>query len=100
MTDFITQLRDLERKVNYLRGGRIWKAPKHFADRRILEDELNTPLLKWIDGDHIYTAEIRVFCGGDSVYISTNFTKDGRKTVYTEIKDSIHRMAEQDKEVI
>ena len=98
MTDFINQLRDLVTKAEKLHGCFFWTAPKTAADRRYMESRWSTPLLKWIDNDHIYTAEITVRVSCRNVYATTSYTKDGKVTNLTAIRNSLHRLESLTKE--
>ena len=74
------------------RSSYFWTPPSGASARRYIEQINSHKTVRWTEGGHEYTAaySVRVSCW--NVYASGTYTKDGRKTTLTAIKNSYKRM--------
>ena len=77
-----------------------YMTPSSLAAGRRLEEKRGTvPEFTWTEGGHKYTACYKVTCSCVHVYASGYYTRDGKKTNLTTIKNSLARLeAEQEQE--
>lgn len=70
----------------------FWTPPGHAAERRAYEKRNSVELITWEEGGHEYTAEYTVSCSCKNVYAYGNYTRDGKRTTITAIRNSYLRM--------
>lgn len=69
------------------------------AGRRCEEKQGTVPEFSWTEGGHKYTACYKVICSCAHVYANGYYTRDGKRTNLTAIKNSLKRLeAEQEQE--
>ena len=69
------------------------------AGRRLEEKRGTVPEFTWTENGHKFTACYKVTSSCDHVYASGYYTRDGKKTNLTAIKNSLKRLeAEQEQE--
>ena len=69
------------------------------AGRRMEEKRGTIPEFAWTEGGRKYTASYKVTCSCAHVYASGYYTRDGKKTNLTAVKNSLARLeAEQERE--
>lgn len=75
-----------------------YMTPSSLAAGRRLEEKRGTvPEFAWTEGGHKYTACYKVTCSCAHVYASGYYTRDGKKTNLTAVKNSMARLeAEQE----
>lgn len=78
----------------------FYMTPSSLAAGRRWEEKRGTvPEFAWTEGGREYTACYKVICSCDHVYASGYYTRDGKKTTLTAIKNSLKRLeAEQEQE--
>ena len=74
------------------RNAYFWSPPNTAAGRRQMERYNNIDRVEWSEGDHNYTAEYTVNVTCSNVYAYGTYTRDGRRTTLTAIRNSYNRM--------
>lgn len=62
--------------------------------RRDYEDAHSIPTVEWDEGGRHYTAEFTTQCSCHNVYAKGSYTRDGKPTTLTAIRNSYRRMTE------
>lgn len=75
-----------------MRGAYYYDSPKSAGSRRYYEKTHSHPLIEWSEGGHTYTAQFTVACSCANVYAFGRYTRDGKKTTLTAIKNSYKRL--------
>lgn len=79
-------------EADRMKSAYFFTPPTSAGERRSYEKRHSHPLVEWTEGGHTYTARYDVSCSCKNVYASGEYTKDGRKTTLTAIKNSLKRM--------
>ena len=69
--------------------------PAGAGGRRRYEKMHSHDLVEWSEGGHTYTAEFTVECSCRNVYAYGHYTRDGKRTTLTAIKNSYKRLTEK-----
>ena len=94
----INQIRALVAVADYYRDA-IFMTPSSLAAGRRSEEKRGTiPEFSWTEGGHKYTACYKVICSCTHVYASGYYTRDGKKTNLTAIKNSLQRLEAEQKQ--
>ena len=88
----IGQIENLIETAERMRNAYFWTPDKSAGGRRSYEKKNSVPLISWSEGGHDYTAEYIVSCSCKNIYAYGNYTRDGKKTTLTAIKNSLKRM--------
>lgn len=75
-----------------MKSAYFFTPPCNASSRRSYEKRHSNGPISWEEGGHQYTAEYTVTCSCRNVYASGNYTKDGKKTTLTAIRNSYNRM--------
>ena len=94
MEAIINAVREIVSEAENMKNAYFWNSPSSAASRRWYEKQHSHGLVEWDEGGHHYTAEYSVSCSCANVYANGNYTKDGRKTNLTAIRNSLKRMTE------
>lgn len=70
----------------------FWSSPSLASLRRKMERDNSYDTVEWIDGGNVYTAAFRVSCSVNNVYASGIYTKNGKKTTLTAVRNSYKRL--------
>ena len=93
----IHSIRALVAVADHYRCAYYMSPPSLAAGRRSEEKQGTVPEFTWTEGGHKYTACYKVTCSYAHVYASGYYTRDGKKTNLTTIKNSLQRLeAEQE----
>ena len=69
--------------------------PTYIArERRAYEDAHSIPAVEWDEGGRHYTAKYTTTCSCSNVYAKGTYTRDGKPTTLTAIRNSYRRMTE------
>ena len=63
------------------------------SSRRAYERRHSHDEITWTESGHTYTAEYEVSCSCANVYARGTYTRDGKKTTLTAIRNSYKRMS-------
>ena len=89
----IKYIADIIEKAEDFRNSYFWEPPAVANARRSYEKYHSRPEIEWTEGGHTYTAEFTVECSCRNIYAKGYYTKDGKKTTLTAIKNSYKRLA-------
>ena len=90
--DVICMIGDLIEKAEEFRTSYFWTPPANANGRRSYERRNSVQPFAWEEGGHVYSAEFRVDCSCKNVYARGEYTRDGKRTTLTAIKNSRTRM--------
>lgn len=79
--------------AEYCKNAYFWHPSASAAGRRAEEKRLSAPLVEWVDRGQKYTAAFTVSCSCSHVYASGDYTRDGKKTTLTAVKNSFQRLS-------
>ena len=94
----IKSIESIINEAEVMRNCIFFTSPGSASGRRSYERKHSHPLVTWQDGKDIFTAEYTVSCSCRNVYASGEYTRNGKKTTLTAVKNSLKRLKE--KEVI
>lgn len=93
----ISLLRKLVATADYYRYAFYMTPHSSAAGRRMEEKQATVQEFAWTEGGHKYTACYKVTCSCARVYATGYYTRDGKRTNLTAVKNSLKRMeAEQE----
>lgn len=75
-----------------MRGAYYFIPPQNAGMRRSYEKYHSHERVEWSEGGHEYSAEYTVRCTCSNVYASGEYTKDGKRTTLTAIRNSYNRL--------
>ena len=90
--NIIDQIRAIVDEAAVMKNAYFFTSPSSASSRRSYERYHSHPLAEWVEGGHTYTAEFIVLCSCHNVYARGEYTRDGKKTTLTAIKNSLKRM--------
>ena len=88
----IEQIEAIIAEAEAMRGAYFFTPPTNAGGRRSYEKRHSHPLTEWEEGGHRYTAEYTVRCTCGNVYASGEYTRDGKRTTLTAVKNSLKRL--------
>ena len=94
----ICHLKVLVAVADHYRYAFYMTPPSSVAGRRWEEKLRTVPEFSWTEGGHKYTACYKVTCSCAHVYASGYYTRDGKKTNLTAIKNSLKRLEQLEQE--
>ena len=92
LKEVIAAVRGIVDEAERMRGAYFFRPPANAYGRRRYEQEHSHAEVAWEDGGHAYTAEYCVSCSCRNVYACGTYTRDGKKTTITAIRNSLKRM--------
>ena len=95
MKDTINALKAIIAEAEKMKNAYYFKPPMSAGARRSYEKYHSHEEIRWTDGGHDYTAEFEVSCSCSNVYAKGIYTKDGKPTTLTAIRNSYKRLTEQ-----
>jgi len=94
MDNIISALGAIIDEAEAMQKAYFFTPPTHAGERRSYEKKHSHELVEWEEGGHTYTARYTVECSCKNVYAHGEYTKDGKKTTLTAIRNSYNRMKE------
>lgn len=88
----LNQIESIINEAENMKNAYFFTPPCNASSRKSYEKKHSHPLVTWTEGGHTYTAEFTVSCSCKNVYAYPSYTKDGKKTTLTAIKNSYNRM--------
>lgn len=79
-------------EAEYMKSAYFWTPPGNASGRRSYERKHSHDKVEWSENGHSYTAEYTVSCSCHNVYATGTYTRDGKKTTLTAIRNSYNRM--------
>lgn len=75
-----------------MRSAYFFTPPGNANGRRYYERKHSHDRIEWQEGGHTYTAAYTVSCSCKNVYAYGEYTRDGKKTTLTAIRNSYKRL--------
>lgn len=91
-TGIMNQIKAIITEAEQMAGAYFYGSPKSAGARRAYEKKHTHARVEWTEGGHTYTAAYNVRCSCSYVYASGDYTRDGKKTTLTAIRNSYKRM--------
>ena len=88
----INKIEAIVAEAEAMKHAYFFRPQTNAGGRRSYEKQHSHPLVEWDEGGHHYTAEYTVSCSCRNVYASGEYTRDGKKTTLTAIKNSLTRL--------
>ena len=88
----VNQIESIVDQADKFRNSYFFAPPTKAADRRNYESYNSRPEVTWMESGDTYTAEFRVGCSCHNVYARGIYTKNGKKTNLTAIRNSLKRI--------
>ena len=88
----IRNLTAIIEEADKMKSAYFFQPPTSAYARRSYERYHSHDVVSWTEGGHEYTAAYNVKCSCRNVYARGEYTKDGKKTTLTAIKNSLNRM--------
>lgn len=92
MKNTISAISAIIAEAEAMKNAYFFSSPASAGFRRSYEKQHSHNLIKWEEGGHLYSAQFTVECSCRCVYASGYYTKDGRKTTLTAIRNSLKRL--------
>ena len=101
MKDIKEKILDVIYEVDRCKGSYFWKPSGGASTRRYNERKHSIPEFSWCENGDTYTAAFVYQESCNNVYAYGVYTKNGKKTTLTAIKNSLKRMEQKsEKEVL
>ena len=92
LKEIVHAVRRIVDEAERMRGAYFFTPPANAYGRRKDEQEHSHAKVQWKEGGHAYTAEYCVSCSCRNVYARGTYTRDGKETTITAIRNSLKRM--------
>ena len=79
-------------EAEHMRSAYFFQPPTSANSRRSYERRHSHDTVTWTENGHIYTAAYIVACSCANVYARGEYTRDGKKTTLTAIRNSYKRL--------
>jgi hypothetical protein len=90
--EIIQALRGIVTEADSMKNAYFFTPPAGAGGRRAYEKKHSHATIEWEEGGHAYSAAYTVRCSCKNVYTDGAYTRDGKKTTLTAIKNSLRRM--------
>lgn len=94
MKEIINKINAIVEEATFMKNAYFWNPPCNATGRRSYEKQHSHSVVEWNEGGHHYTAEYTVSCSCKNIYAYGTYTRDGKKTTLTAVKNSLNRMEE------
>ena len=88
----INAIKAIVEEAENMKNAYYFKPPTNASSRRSYEKRHSHEEIRWTEGGHEYTAEYTVSCSCANVYAKGSYTKDGKATTLTSIRNSLKRL--------
>lgn len=92
MENIIKALENIINLAEKMKNAYFWKSPGSAGMRRSYEKQNSAEKIEWTENGHVYTAEYITTCSCKNIYAHGEYTRDGKKTTLTAIKNSLERL--------
>lgn len=92
MKNIILAIESIIKEAETMKNCYFWKSPSTASARRAYEKKHSHDMITWTEGTDTYTACYIVSCSCANIYANGEYTKNGKKTTLTAIKNSLKRM--------
>ena len=90
--EIINKIRAIVDEAETMKKAYFFHAPTSAGGRRSYEKHHSHELVEWTESGHSYTAQYTVTCSCANVYAQGTYTKDGKQTTLTAIRNSLKRL--------
>ena len=90
--DIIGSVRAIVNEADRMRNAYFFQSTQSAGARRSYEKYHSHDSVEWTENGHTFTAKYTVTCRCSNVYAAGEYTKDGKRTTLTDIKNSLARM--------
>ena len=90
----INCIEEIVEEAERMRGAYFFSPPCNANRRRTYEARHTHDTVCWEEGGHSYTASYTVKCSCRNVYARGHYTRDGKVTNLTAIKNSLRRLGD------
>lgn len=90
--ELIKKLEAIIREADHMKKSYFWRSPSLAGERRGYEKRHSHEEITWTENGSDWSARYDVRCTCQNVYASGTYTRDGRKTTLTAVKNSLLRM--------
>ncbi len=90
--EIVAAIRTVVDAAETMRNAYFFTPPGSAGGRRSYERYHSAPRVDWNEGGHEYSAEYTVTCSCANVYAFGTYTRDGKKTTLTAIRNSLRRL--------
>lgn len=91
-SEIISALRDLVDLAESMRNAYFFTPPCNASGRRSYEARHSVPEITWTDGKDTFSASFTTSCSCANVYASGCYTRNGKKTTLTAVRNSLKRL--------
>lgn len=91
----INAIKAIADEAESMKNAYYFRPPMNAGSRRSYEKRHSHDEVRWTEGGHEYTAEYTVSCSCNNVYAKGSYTKDGKTTTLTAIRNSLKRLIAQ-----
>lgn len=92
MTHIITAISAIINEAEKMKNAYFFAPPSSAGGRRSYERYHSHDTIAWEEGGHTYTAAYTVECSCNNVYARGTYTRDGKPTTLTAIRNSYKRL--------
>ena len=75
-----------------MKNAYFFHSPQMASGRRQYEERHSHDMVEWTEGGNTYTAQYTVSCSCANIYAKGIYTKNGKTTTLTAIKNSLKRL--------
>ena len=90
--EIIATVREIISTAEMMRNAWFFTPPTSASARRAYERKHSHDVIMWQDGKHTYSAAYECICSCKNVYARGLYTKDGKPTTLTAIRNSLNRL--------
>ena len=90
--EIISKIAEIIKEAERCKNSYFWTPSGNASGRRADEKKHSHPLVRWSENGHTFTAEYTFTCSCHNVYAYGTYTRDGKKTTLTAIRNSLSRL--------
>lgn len=93
--ELVLKVGEIVAEAKEMKNAYFYNSPQKADRRREYERRHSHDEVEWTEGGNTYTAEYNVSCSCANVYAKGNYTRNGKATTLTAIKNSLERMKKE-----
>ena len=90
--EIIEGIREIIREAEHMKNAYFWDSPKTAGQRRGYEKQHSHEEISWHENGSDWSARYDVSCSCRNVYACGTYTRDGKKTTLTAVRNSYKRL--------
>lgn len=91
-SEIIAAVRAVVESAEKMKNAYFFSPPGSAGSRRSYEKRYSAPRVEWKDGKDEFSAEFTVSCSCSYVYAYGLYTRNGKKTTLTAVRNSLKRL--------